>query len=501
MKKTKTKHLPSGSEWTFEYLDLYEAEISRIAEKYKIETYRNQIEIISSEQMMDAYSSVGMPLGYSHWSFGKQFLTVEKGYKRGDMGLAYELVINSNPCISYLMEENTLAMQALVIAHACYGHNSFFKNNYLFKTWTNADSIVDYLLFAKKYVASCEEKHGIDAVESLLDACHALMNNGVDKYKRPPKLSIREEALRQEKRSEHMQSLVNEIWRTLPRAKDPVADTEKDVFPEEPQENILYFIEKNAPLLEGWQREIVRIVRKTAQYFYPQRQTKVMNEGWATFWHYTIMQELYSEGLITDTLMLEILHNHTNVIYQPSFDSPHYSGINPYTLGFSMWQDIRRICEDPTEEDKIWFPEIAGSNWVTTLDFAMRNYKDESFIGQFLSPKLMRDLKLFNIIDDDKEDLINVSAIHDENGYQAVRQALSAQYNLANVDPDIQVVSVDRRGDRSMVLRYTPHGRRPLHKNAEEVMKHLYSLWGFPVKLEVLDEIGTPVTLFECGKK
>src|SRR5690606_39187223 len=140
MSEKKRKVISNSSEWTYELLEKYDEEIARVAEEYKLDTYRNQIEIISAEQMMDAYSSVGMPLGYNHWSFGKQFLSVEKNYKRGNMGLAYELVINSDPCIAYLMEENTLPMQALVIAHACYGHNSFFKNNYLFKTWTSADS-------------------------------------------------------------------------------------------------------------------------------------------------------------------------------------------------------------------------------------------------------------------------------------------------------------------------------------------------------------------------
>ncbi|MDF5484419.1 SpoVR family protein, partial [Vibrio parahaemolyticus] len=101
--------------------------------------------------MMDAYSSIGMPINYNHWSFGKKFIQTEQNYKHGQMGLAYEIVINSDPCIAYLMEENTVTMQALVIAHACYGHNSFFKGNYLFQTWTDASSIIDYLLFAKKY--------------------------------------------------------------------------------------------------------------------------------------------------------------------------------------------------------------------------------------------------------------------------------------------------------------------------------------------------------------
>ena len=141
--------LDDSPDWTFEKLDLYHQKIKRVAQSYGLQTYPNQIEVITAEQMMDAYASVGMPLGYNHWSYGKHFLNVEQNYKRGAMGLAYEIVINSDPCISYLMEENTMTMQALVIAHACYGHNSFFKGNYLFKSWTDASSIIDYLLFAK----------------------------------------------------------------------------------------------------------------------------------------------------------------------------------------------------------------------------------------------------------------------------------------------------------------------------------------------------------------
>lgn len=489
--------LPHSSEWTHDLLVQYDKEIGRVAQIYKLDTYPNQIEIINAEQMMDAYASTGMPVNYHHWSFGKQFLSVEKLYKRGHMGLAYELVINSNPCITYLMEENTLPMQSLVLAHAAYGHNSFFKGNYLFKTWTSPESIIDYLVFAKNYIAECEEKYGIETVEVLLDASHALMKNGIDKYKRPNKISLQEEKLRQAKRAEYLQSIVNELWRTLPPSRQPKKTEGEKNFPEEPQENILYFLEKHAPLLVPWEREILRIVRKMAQYFYPQRQTKVMNEGWATFWHYTLLHHLYDEKKINDTFMLEFLHNHTNVLYQPPFDSPYYSGINPYTLGFHIFSDIKRICENPTKEDKEWFPEIAGSNWVETLDFTMRNFKDESFIAQFLSPHVMRKLKLFCLLDDSAKQEYEVLSIHNEEGYQYVRKALSEQYNLGNLEPDIQIYNVDRRGDRTLTLRYTQHNQRNLlAKYTLPVLKHLHSLWGFPVKLECITENGK-VTLLE----
>ncbi|MEM1228985.1 MAG: SpoVR family protein [Pseudomonadota bacterium] len=478
--------ISAGNEWTFELIEAFDQEIGRCAETFELDTYPNQIEIIRSDQMMDAYASVGMPIGYSHWSFGKQFVDVERNYTHGRMGLAYEIVINSNPCISYLMEENTLTMQALVIAHACYGHNSFFKNNYLFQTWTDASAIIDYLVFARKYVADCEERYGVAAVEEILDSCHALQNYGVDRYRRPSPISAEQEAQRQRERAEYIQRNLNELWRTLPqREADP--QERETRFPEEPQENLLYFIEKHAPLLEPWQREIVRIVRKIAQYFYPQRQTQVMNEGWASFWHYTLLNELYGRQRVNDAFMMEFLASHSAVLFQPAFDHPAYGGMNPYALGFAIYSDLKRICEAPTAEDREWFPDLVGAPWLPTLHAAMRDFKDESFILQFLSPKVMRDLRLFGIVDDDQAEHIEVSAIHDSEGYRRVRALLASQYNLGDQEPNIQVVNVDVRGDRSLTLRHSAHTRRPLAEDASAVMKHVHRLWGFPVHLEQID--------------
>lgn len=493
----KREPISTGPEWTFDLIQQYDQEIARIAEGYQLDTYPNQIEVITSEQMMDAYSSVGMPLNYNHWSFGKQFVETEQNYKRGRMGLAYEIVINSDPCISYLMEENTMTMQALVIAHACYGHNSFFKGNYLFRTWTDASSIIDYLLFAKNYISKCEERYGVQIVEDLLDSCHSLMNYGVNRYQRPPSLTPEEERERQHEREEYIQRHLNQLWNTIPQRQDKT-EPEAVTFPSEPEENLLYFIEKNAPLLEPWQREIVRIVRKVAQYFYPQKQTQVMNEGWACFWHYTLLNTMYDEGLVTDGFMMEFLHSHSSVVFQPDFDSPYFSGINPYTLGFNMMMDIRRICENPTEEDREWFPKIAGTPWLDTIHDAMRNYKDESFILQFLSPKLMRELKLFTILDDASSPTLKVSSIHNETGYHRVREDLSAQYNLGNREPNIQVYNVDIRGDRSLTLRHFMHSGQPLGESTNEVLKHVHRLWGFDVHLESVSPDGNVEAKHHC---
>jgi spore cortex formation protein SpoVR/YcgB (stage V sporulation) len=494
------KPISSGAEWTFELIEEYHAEIENIAGEYGLDTYPNQIELITAEQMLDAYASVGMPIGYSHWSFGKHFIQNEQQYRRGRMGLAYEIVINSNPCIAYLMEENTMMMQALVIAHASYGHNSFFKGNYLFRAWTDAEAIIDYLVFAKRFISECEERYGIDEVENLLDSCHALQNHGVDRYKRPYPVSMREEQERLEEREAYLQSQVNDLWRkTIPQKETAAEEAKQQNFPQEPQENILYFIEKNAPLLEPWQREVVRIVRKIGQYFYPQRQTQVMNEGWACFWHYHIMNSLYDRGKVTDGFMLEFIQSHTNVVSQPDFDSDYFSGINPYALGYAMMTDIKRICTDPDEEDKKWFPDIAGSNWQETLDFAMRNFKDESFISQFLSPRMIRDFKLFSILDDEERSELEVTSIHNDSGYHYIRHALSNQYNLSMNEPNIQVYNVDMRGDRSLTLRHIPHNKVPLADTSAEVLKHLRRLWGFGVRLETLDAEGEVINTEKCS--
>ncbi|MGE4280933.1 MAG: SpoVR family protein, partial [Magnetospirillum sp.] len=385
-KRSHDKLLFTGADWTFDKVMRVHDAVAEIAHgELGLDTYPNQIEVITAEQMLDAYSSIGMPLMYKHWSFGKHFAADESLYRRGMRGLAYEIVINSSPCISYIMEENSMAMQTLVIAHAAFGHNHFFKNNALFKQWTDAKGILDYLEFAKTYILHAEERHGARAVERVLDAAHALMGHGVHKYPRKRPFDLAEDKRRQRERADWFQQNYNDLWRTVPRSEN--------AFPEDseaaerkralglPEENILYFLEKSAPLLAPWQREILRIVRNIAQYFYPQKQTKVMNEGCATMVHYTIANRLHDKGLIDDGTLMEILHSHTNVVFQPGFDDPRFSGINPYALGFAMMEDIKRICENPSDEDRAWFPDFAGNNdaWGT-LRHAWADFRDESFI-------------------------------------------------------------------------------------------------------------------------
>jgi len=479
-----TTPLFEGSEWNYQLLERAMDECARIAhEELRLDTYKNQIEIISSEQMLDAYASVGMPIFYRHWSFGKKFSRERDLYQKGKRGLAYELVINSNPCINYLTEENTACAQTLVIAHAAFGHNHFFKNNYLFRQWTDADGIIDYLVFARNYVAQCEERYGEQAVEQTLDAAHSLMMNGVDRYKRPRKLSLAEEEKRQKERVAYIEKNINDLWRTLPTSPEH-KESKEERFPKQPEENILYFLEKNSPTLKIWQRELLRIVRKTAQYFYPQYQTKVMNEGWASFCHYYIMNRLYEKGLLTDGAMMEFLQLHTSVLWQPAFDSPYYSGLNPYYLGFEMFQDIRRICTEPTDEDREWFPDLVGQDWLEVCLDAVANYRDESFIRQFLSPHLIRKLKLFSLVDDARLEDYVISNIHDFGGYKKIRSILASQYELEEWAPKIEVTEADLKNTRKLVLTYYRRKGRDLSDSWLNMLINIKQLWGHKTVLQ-----------------
>lgn len=491
-KLASTLPLFEGADWNFDGLRRTFDAIETVARtELELDIFPAQVEIISSEQMLDAYSSIGMPLMYRHWSFGKHFLHDERLYKKGAQGLAYEIVINSNPCIAYCMEDNSMALQALVMAHAAFGHNHFFKNNHLFRQWTEPEGILDYLEYARGYIAECEERHGLDAVEQMLDAAHALMPASVFRHRRPPHLSLRQELGRRREREREEERNVHYLWQTLqPHRSHERNDEElreRRKLLGLPEENLLYFIERHSPILKPWQRELLRIARNVAQYFYPQKQTKMMNEGCACFVHLHILGSLHEQGLLTDGTMLEILHNHTNVITQPDFDDPRFSGINPYALGFAMMQDIKRVCLTPTDEDREWFPDTAGiGDWGAVLKQAWANYRDESFIEQFLSPALIRHFRMFALADDARSPYYVVTGIHDKRGFDEIRTSLARSFDISMLEPDIQIIDVDLLGDRRLVLQHVRRDGIPLDvETRDATLRHLRRLWGYEV---VLDE-------------
>ncbi len=478
--------ITSRTDWTENLLYEVYNHIEDIAlNDLKLDVYPNQIEVISAEQMIDAYASVGMPVNYNHWSFGKEFLSNWTRYQKGQMGLAYEIVINSNPCISYLMEENNAITQALVIAHAAFGHNHVFKNNYVFKEWTNAGSIIDYMLYSKNYIRDCEMRYGEDSVEKILDAAHALSAHGIDKRKRKHKKKLSEEEMAQQlvKMTDEEQKNLDIIIKSTTAQAKKDEPTDADLDDAGGEENLIYFIYKNSPTLEEWQREILRIVYKIQQYFYPQRQTQTVNEGFATFTHFHIMNELEKRGIISADAQISWLHQHSNVVLQATYKDKWYDGrFNPYALGFSIFKEIKRICEEPTKEDEEWFPSLVGQDWRAAVKEGVSDYRDESFIQQFMSPKLIRDLRLFTIEHQNRFGL--VTEISDDIGYRNIRDHVASSKALINSIPDITVKSARMRGDRMLTLEYHPYHNRSLHSGyTKRTLHHVKTLWGYDVEI------------------
>jgi spore cortex formation protein SpoVR/YcgB (stage V sporulation) len=478
--KSKFPLFRSGEDWTIPKIKNVMDVIEGIAHEWKMPLYPNQIEVIDFEGMINSYVSIGVPILYNHWSFGKQFEIIKKRYNLGVMGLALEMVLNTNPCINYILEQNDMTSQCMVLCHSSVGHNFVFKNNFVFQEFTEPDAIVNYLKFAKAYIQKCEEKYGEDEVEDWLDCCHAISDYGIDSFtRRTKKKEESDEDYLAAKLTEERIKNFDAVWEaTVPKIEQK---EENSVMLAKPEENLLYFIEKNAKWLPPWKREIIRIVRKVAQYFYPQAKDKVINEGFASFIHMELMTTLYERGYIDDGSYMQFLHLHSGVINQRGLTVD----INPYTLGYNIFRDIKRACKDQTEEDKLFYGTTSlDYNYLDFTKSIAAGFVDSSFLAQFLSPKVIRDMKLFSIEDKEDDDFFTVTEIHDEIGYDNIRKLLSIRYERSNSIPNIQVVGADLNGDRTLYLKHF-RTARPLHEDdADETLEYVSNLWEFEINFE-----------------
>lgn len=375
----------------------------------------------------------------------------------------------------------------------------------MFKNHTDATNILSDLAYLRDFVRECEKKYGVKEVERLLDACHALENYGVHRYLKPSPLTSQGKEAREKQRLEDLANIrpASSLYdKILPKQEFKKAVvSNKDAIDLGMEENILLFFADNAPHLPEWKRRIIRMIADKAQYFYPQRQTQVMNEGWATFWHDTTLRDMDALNLIDHGHMQEAFRANAGVIYQADYDNPHFNGrMNPYALGLAMFRDIKRICLDPTDEDKKWFPDIAGcQDWLRVFKDAMHNFKDESFIQQYLSPNVIRDFSLFAYKDDEKAATLEITGIHESRGYQQVRDTLASNYRLADNEPSIEAHQYFYKTDRRLVLKHTMHNDKPLEEaNTREVLKHLYQLWEHPVLIQSVNDNGDVAKTLSC---
>ncbi len=489
----KNKPLYTGYEWDLNLIESIWDIVDDIGKNdLKLDYYPPQFEVVTSEQMIDAYSSIGMPIYYNHWSFGKLYSETYKKYRQGEMGLAYEMVINSNPCIAYLMQDNTATMQALVIAHASVGHAAVFKMNYLFKQHTDPNEIMNLLERTKKLVMKLEDEFGQDHVETLLDDLHSLSLYAVDKYPyKEPDSPLDIEAKEHErilnylkmrdvdfdslpsKKGMSFDKLLGEFRNFL--AQTNRYDVKRTIELEE--DNLFRFIESYSLVLTEDELHLVGNIRQIQQYFYPQMQSQVLNEGFACACHYYIMGELYKLGHIDEGSYLEFLQSHTAVCSQT--DMAH---LNPYALGFAIFSDIKRACENPDEEDYKYLKSVAGKDWRTEWKNIITYYKDESFILQFLSPKVIRKFKLFSLNSSQEyPDSYLVTGIQNEMDVETIRVLLSQQKELDNFKPDIKIKSLDMI-DNILTLTYNSYKNRIL-ENEEELLDIIYRLTGYKSQL------------------
>ena len=423
-----------SQDWNTKLLSEFDDRIIELAKSHGLDWYPIHYEVCDYYSMIGHMAYHGMPTHYGHWSHGKSFERTHQMYNLGQEGLPYELIINSDPSIAYLMRENPAYLQILIMAH-CVGHSDFFKNNRMFQS-TRPGTVIQRFRNAKKRIQSYVEDPtiGIELVEKVLDAAHAIQFQ-TNRY--PGKqLSHKELKLK-----------YTNLIKTDTTGKYKNFDINK--IPLEKNYDILKFLVTHSSA-EPWKKDCMEIVRDQADYFIPQMQTKIMNEGWASYWHYRLCHELE----LDQKYHIPIIKSHNQVI------RPHIGGLNPYHIGFEMF---RRIEERYGIEECFIAREV---------------HHDASFLRQYLTHEDCLDLGLFSF-SKQRDDYV-IQEISDDDGWKQVRDSL-----LNNVGTNgIPVICVKEVEDGNILTLEHAHDGRDLDlAYADPVVLHVSELWGDIVKL------------------
>jgi stage V sporulation protein R len=422
-------------------LEAWDEKIIKLAEGHKLDWYPILYETCDYYEMIGNMAYHGMPTHYRHWSFGKSFERTHAMYNAGLEGLPYELIINSNPSLAYLMEENPLYLQVLIMCH-CIGHSDFFKNNITFAN-THADNVILRMRNAKRFVDKLIEDPsiGVKKVETILDAAHALSLQIPRRYKRyvPQK----------EQKIKLVQNIKDGMY------KDSDVQPNPKHIPVTPENNILAFLADSSNHLDDWERELLYFALEDAEYFMPQIRTKIMNEGWASYWHYRLMHELELPG----SMHMPFLKMHNEVV------RPHLGSVNPYHIGFHM------------------FRKIEERHGLEECFIARESLNDESFLRQYLIEEDCVELNLFSFGLKKKQYVIE--DVSDEQGWKSVKQNLIKQVSANNI-PSIVVEGVDEAN--ILILKHEHDGRDLDLEYAESVVEHITTLWGDVVRLDTIIE-------------
>ncbi|ASF28191.1 MULTISPECIES: SpoVR family protein [Bacillus amyloliquefaciens group] len=432
-------------------------EITDIAKGFGLDFYPMRYEICPAE-IIYTFGAYGMPTRFSHWSFGKQFHKMKLHY---DLGLSkiYELVINSNPCYAFLLDSNSLIQNKLIVAHVL-AHCDFFKNNCRFQN-TNRDMVESMAATAER-IKHYERIHGIKEVESFLDAILAIQEHIDPSLVRPKLLwSVDDE---EEDEEETASSPYDDLW-DMDKPKQVKKKKRKKPFPPRPEKDILLFIEEHSRELEPWQRDILTMMREEMLYFWPQLETKIMNEGWASYWHQRIIRELD----LTSDEAIEFAKLNAGVI------QPSKTGINPYYLGLKIFEDIEERYDNPTEEmKKTGVKPGSGREKM----FEVREIEsDISFIRNYLTKDLVlrEDLYLFQKQGRDYKVI--------DKEWKAVRDQL-VNMRVNGGFPYLTVNDGDYLKNNELYIKHWYEGIELDLKYLEKVLPYLYQLWGRSVHIE-----------------
>ncbi|MEM8947754.1 MAG: SpoVR family protein [Pseudomonadota bacterium] len=453
--------------WDIKDLEYWDAAIREHVDDVGLDCYEQEFEVCDHGQMLGYMAYHGMPAHYPHWSFGKSYEKTKTLYDHGATGLPYEMVINSDPCLGYLMTDNSLCLQILTIAHV-YGHNDFFKNNFTFTSSTRASETLSKFKTAADRVRNYMEDPsiGIDKVEGILDAAHALSMN-CSRNAGIRKLSPEE----QRKRLIEGSRSGNDPFEDL-TPKEEQAELDLRKVPLEPDEDILLFVRDHNPHLMAWQQDLLTIVHDDAMYFLPQIETKIMNEGWASYWHHKIMNSLD----LPQDIYMEFLVRHNQVI------CPHPGGINPYHVGFRVWHDIEQRFDEQQANgaDDVDRSSMSGRDKM----FEVRESdRDVSFLRRFLTEDLMRDLDIFEF--EPKGENLVVTKVSDEDNWRDVKETFLKSVGMRS-QPVIKVYDADYGRNRALYLKHEADDRDLHIGYAEKSLGHLYKLWGHRVLLETV---------------
>ena len=432
-------------------LQLAIEEITEIALNFGLDFYPMRYEICPAH-IIYQFGAYGMPNRYNHWSFGKQFYKMKLHY---DLGLSqiYELVINSNPCYAFLLDTNTLIQNKLIVAHVL-AHSDFFKNNYHFQK-TRPD-MVESMAATSERIKYYESVYGKKTVESFLDAVLAIQEH-IDPHYGTEQAKATETATQ-------TQGLYDDL---LFSKTDQPSHESKPKQKEE--KDLLLFIEQHSSILRGWQCDILTTVREEMQYFWPQLETKIMNEGWATYWHQRIMRELP----LSDKELIEYAKLNASVVQKST------TSLNPYYLGLKLFEYIERTYNDPTEEMKLNGVE-PDSGRKKLFEVRMIDH-DISFIRNYLTAEFAKEEDLFVF-----EKQANLYRITDKQ-FESIRNEFIASRTNGGF-PYIVVHDGDYMRNGELYLKHKYESAELDLVHLEHVLQHIFRLWGKSVHIETIIE-------------